>query len=154
MLTAVKFQAIVELGGKTATGIAVPEEVVAGLGGGKRPRVVVTIGPPSYRTTLAAMGGRFLIPLSAENRSAAGVAAGDAVEVELTPDEAPREVAVPDDLAAAIAAVPAAEAAFGGLAFSHRKEWVRWVVEAKKPETRATRTAKTVDALAEGRKTH
>lgn len=120
-----KFRATVELGGKTATGIEVPEDVVAALDSGSRPPVTVTVGAHSYRTTVARMGGRFLVPLSAENRTAAGVAAGDDVDVDIEPDTAPREVEVPPDLAAALAADDAARATFDGLAFTHRKEWVR-----------------------------
>ncbi|OHV29070.1 MULTISPECIES: YdeI/OmpD-associated family protein [Pseudofrankia] len=147
-----RFRATVELHGNTATGIEVPADVVTELNSGKRPKVTVTIGPHTYRTTVAPMGGRYLIPLSAENRSAAGVSAGDEVDVELALDAAPRVVEVPDDLAAAIAGAPAAQATFDQLAFSHRKEWVRWVTEAKKPETRQTRITKTVEALSAGRR--
>ena len=147
-----KFRATVELGGKTATGIEVPEDVVASLGSGRRPPVTVTVGGHSYRTTVARMGGRFLIPLSAENRTAAGVAAGDLVDVDIEPDSAPREVEVPADLAEALARDDAARAAFDGLSFTHRKEWVRWVEEAKKAETRETRLAKTVESLRAGKR--
>ena len=147
-----RFRATVELGGKTATGIEVPEDVVAALGSGNRPPVTVTVGGHSYRTTVARMGGRFLVPLSAENRTAAGVAAGDQVEVGIELDGGPREVAVPGDLAAALAQDDAARASFYQLSFTHRKEWVRWIEEAKKPETRATRLAKTVESLRAGKR--
>jgi hypothetical protein len=147
----VRFHATVQLNGKTATGIEVPAEVVAGLGPGQRPPVRVTIGEYSYRTTVARMSGRFLISLSAENRAAAGVAAGDEVDVDLELDDAPREVEVPADLAAALARDDAARAAFESLAYSHRKEWVRWITEAKKPDTRTTRITKTVQSLHEGK---
>jgi Bacteriocin-protection, YdeI or OmpD-Associated/Domain of unknown function (DUF1905) len=146
-----RFRATVELNGKTATGIEVPEEVFATLGSG-RPPVTVTIGGHAYRTTVARMGGRYLIPLSAENRTAAGVAAGDEVDVDIEPDAAPREVEVPADLAAALAGDDTARATFDGLAFTHRKEWVRWIEEARKPETRATRLAKTVESLRAGKR--
>jgi Bacteriocin-protection, YdeI or OmpD-Associated/Domain of unknown function (DUF1905) len=145
------FRATVELGGKTATGIEVPEDLVAALGSSRRPPVTVTIGGHSYRTTVARMGGRFLVPLSAENRTAAGVAAGDLVDVDIEPDTAPREVDVPADLAEALARDDAARATFDGLSFTHRKEWVTWVEEAKKAETRATRLAKTVESLRAGK---
>ena len=147
-----RFRATVELGGKTATGIEVPEEVVTALSSGGRPPVTVTIGGHAYRTTVARMGGRYLVPLSAENRTAAGVAAGDQVDVDIEPDTAPREVAVPADLAEALAGDDAARATFDGLAFTHRKEWVRWVEEAKKPETRATRVTRTVESLRAGKR--
>jgi uncharacterized protein YdeI (YjbR/CyaY-like superfamily) len=99
------------------------------------------------------MGGRFLIPLSAENRTGAGVAAGDQVDVDLALDSGPREVAVPDDLAAALAQDEEARGRFDGLSYTHRKEWVRWIEEAKKAETRATRLTKTVESLREGKRT-
>ena len=153
MSEAIRFRGTVELNGKTATGIEVPAEVVERLGGGKRPAVVVTVGRHAYRTTVGVMGGRSMLPLSAENRTAAGVAAGDVVEVVLEPDEAPRTVEVPEDLAAAVAANPPAQATFDALAPSHRKEWVRWVTEAKRAETRADRLTKAVEALADGRRT-
>jgi uncharacterized protein YdeI (YjbR/CyaY-like superfamily) len=115
--------------------------------------VTVTVGGHRYRTTVARMGGRFLVPLSAENRTAAGVAAGDQVDVDIEPDTAPREVEVPPDLTDALAGDDAARAAFEGLSYTHRKEWVRWVEEAKKADTRATRLAKTVEALHAGKRT-
>ena len=148
------FQGLVELGGKTATGIAVPDEVVTALGSGKRPAVRVTLGGHTYRTTVAPMGGRYFIPLSAENREAAGVAAGDRVDVQIELDSAAREVAVPDDLAEALGRDDQARAFFDGLSFTFRKEWVRWIEESKKPETRATRLQRTIDGLREGRRTH
>ena len=147
-----KFRATVELGGKTATGIEVPEDVVAALGSGNRPPVTVTIGGHTYRTTVARMGGRFLIGLSAENRTAAGVAAGDQVDVSIALDAEPREVEVPADLAEALAHDRPARATFDGLSYTHRKEWVRWIEEAKKAETRATRLAKTVESLHAGKR--
>jgi len=142
-----RFRTTVLLGGKTATGLPVPAEVVEALDAGRQPKVHVTIGGHTYRSTVAVRGGQFLIPLSAENRTAAGVAAGDEVEVELTLDTAPREVEVPADLAEALAADPAARKVFDGLPFTHRKEYVRWIEEAKKPETRANRVAKTLEKL-------
>jgi hypothetical protein len=147
-----KFRTTVELGGKTATGIEVPEDVVAALGSGNRPPVTVTVGGHTYRTTVARMGGRFLVPLSAENRTAAGIAAGDQVDVDIEPDTGPREVGVPADLAEALAHDQAARATFDDLSYTHRKEWVRWIEEAKKAETRATRLAKTVESLHAGKR--
>lgn len=141
------FRTTVELGGKTATGIEVPEEVVAGLGSHKRPAVRVTIGDYTYRSTVARMGGRFLLPVSAEVRKGAGVAAGDEVDVEVVLDDAPRDVAVPDDLAAALAALPGARARFDALSYTHRKEHVRAVEEAKAVATRERRIAKAVEAV-------
>ena len=148
-----RFATTVVLGGRTATGLVVPDGVVESLGAGRRPAVVVTVGGHAYPTTVASMGGRFLVPLSAENREAARVAAGDDVEVEIVLDTSSRRVEPPADLAEALTADGTALTFFDTLAPSHRKEWVRWVEDAKKPETRATRVTRTVDALREGRRT-
>ena len=149
-----RFRAKVELGGKTATGIPVPENVVAAMGSGKRPAVQVTVGEHSYRTTVASMRGRYFVPLSKANREAARVAAGDEVAVEIEVDAEPRNVAIPADLADALADDATARAFFDRLSYTHRKEWVRWVEEAKKAETRTRRIAKTVEALHAGKRAH
>lgn len=148
-----RFLSTVELGGKTATGIPVPDDVVTTLGSGKCPAVRVTLGDHTYRTTLASMGGRFFVPLSADNRQACGVAAGDEVDVDIELDAAPREVIVPTALADALAADDRARAFFDGLSYTYRKEWARWVDEAKKAETRDVRLAKTLAALRAGKPT-
>ena len=145
-----KFRATIRLEGKTATGFEVPPEVVEALGAGKRPPVRVTIGPYSYRSTVAPYGGVFMLPLAAEHREAAGVAAGDEVEVELTLDTEPREVTAPEDLAVALDAVPGARRAFDALSYTNRKEIVRAVEEAKAAETRARRIRKAVEELTPG----
>lgn len=127
-----------------ATGLPVPAEAVAALGKGKKPPVKVTIGGHTYRSTVAAYGDVYMLPLSAENRTAAGVNAGDQVEVTLELDLEPRTVAVPDDLAAALAAKPGAAEAFAALSYSARKEFVRQVESAKAEETRTRRIASIV----------
>jgi antitoxin component of MazEF toxin-antitoxin module len=142
-----RFRTTVELGGKTATGMRVPDEVVEALGAGRKPAVTVTIGPHTYRSTVTARGGVFLLPLSAENRQAAGVQAGDEVEVDIELDTAPREVAVPPDLARAIAGDPLATQRFSALSYSHRLRWVLSVEDAKTPETRQRRVDKAVSTL-------
>jgi hypothetical protein len=146
------FRATVELGGKTATGIEVPAEVVEALGAGRKPAVSVTIGGHTYRSTIAARGDRFLLPVSAENRAAAGVAAGDEVEVRVELDTAPRVVDVPADLATALDADPDAGAFFDSLSFSHKRAYVEPIEAAKKPETRQRRVEKTLAMLREKRK--
>jgi hypothetical protein len=142
-----RFQSIVELGGKTATGIRVPEEVVTGLGSHRRPPVRVTVGAHSYRTTVAPMGGAYFVPLSAENRNLAGVAAGDQVDVDIELDTVPREVTVPAELAAALEREPGARQAFDALATSRRREHARQVETAKAEATRQRRIAKVLDEL-------
>ena len=145
-----EFRTTVVQSGKTATGLQVPDDVVAALGGGRRPPVTVTLGGYGYRTTVAPMGGAFWIPLAAEHREAAGLQAGQEVDVRVELDTAPRETPLPEDLAAALD--DGARAFFDGLAPSHRKEWVRWVEDARKPETRAARVEKTAEALRAGRR--
>ncbi len=130
-----------------ATGLPVPEEVVTALGAGKRPRVTVTLNGYSYRTTISPYAGFYALPLAAAHRIAAGLEAGDRVDVTLELDTAPRTVDVPDDLAAALASVPGAREAFDKLAFSYRKEHVRAVTEAKQAATRERRIAAILAAL-------
>ena len=142
-----RFRATLETNGRTATGIEVPTSVVDALAAGKRPPVRVTLHEHTYRTTVARMGGRFLVPVSAEVRKAAGVIAGDELDVGIELDDAPRTVDVPADLAAALAEAPAAAQAWEKLAYTHQKEWARSVDDAKKPETRARRIAAAVEAL-------
>jgi hypothetical protein len=149
-----QFWTTVELEGKSATGLIVPDDVVTTLGGGKRPAVAVTVGDHTYRTTVMPMGGRFMVPLSAANRTAAGVKAGDRVSVEIVRDTAPREVVVPTDLAEALRDDAAVLRFFDDLSYTHRKEWVRWIEDAKRAETRSNRISQAVVELRQGKRTH
>ena len=146
-----RFRTTIRLEGRTATGFRVPPEVVEALGRGKRPPVRVTLGGHVYRSTVAAYGDVFMIPLAAEHRDAAGVAAGDEVEVDLELDAEPREVTVPPDLAEALAREPDAERFFGGLSYSNRRRIVLSIEDAKTPETRQRRVSRSVELLREGR---
>ena len=146
---AMRFSTTVELHGRTATGMVVPPEVVEALGGGKKPAVTVTLGAHTYRTTVGSRGGQFLIPVSAENRAAAGVSAGDPVEVDVELDTAPRVVEVPADLAAALDAEPVARHRFDGLSYSHQRRLVLAIEGAKAEATRQRRVASTVAGLLE-----
>jgi hypothetical protein len=142
-----KFHAVLVLEGKTATGIEVPAEYVA-LGGGKRPAVKVTLNDSyTYRSTVSPYAGRVLLPVAAEHREAAGLKAGDRVEVTLELDTEARLVAVPDDLARALGGAPGLRAAFDALSPSARKAHVLAVEGAKTPETRGRRIDKVVAAL-------
>jgi hypothetical protein len=145
-----RFSTTVVLGGKTATGLEVPAEVVTALGAGKRPPVTVTVGGHTYRSTVAPMAGSYWLPLAAEHRVTAGVAAGDVVEVDVELDEAPRVVEVPADLAAALDAEPEARRRFDALSFSNQRRHVLAVEGAKAEATRARRVASAVAALREG----
>lgn len=145
------FQTVVELSGKTATGIRVPPEIVEALGSGKKPAVRVTINGYTYRSTVAVYGGEFLLPVSAEVRERAGVAAGDGIEVAVELDTEPRAVEVPDDLAAALAADAEASRFFEGLSYSNKRRIVLSIEDAKTAETRQRRIAKTVENLRQGK---
>lgn len=125
-----------------------PPEIIIALNSGKRPAVKVHIGGHVYESTVAGYDGVFMIPLSAENRAAAGVKAGDEVEVTLELDTLPRTVDVPEDLASALAQHYLTNV-FDNLAHSRRKEFVRQVVSAKAQETRERRIGKIIAQLSE-----
>jgi hypothetical protein len=137
-------------GGKT--GIVVPDEVVAALGAGRRPALHVDLDGYRYRSSVAVMGGRCMIGVSAAVREATGLGAGDPVRVTLTLATAPREVDVPADLAEALAAEPATAAFFEGLANSLQRFHVDNVNGAKTAETRQRRIDKAVELFREGKK--
>jgi hypothetical protein len=130
-----------------ATALELSDAQVAELGGGKRAAVRVTIGDRTARLRLAGMGGQNLIGLSKAARAELGVEIGDVVTATVELDDAERVIELPDDLRAALEADPRLLAAFEALTPSRRKEQVRGVVEAKRPETRAKRVAAVVTQL-------
>jgi Bacteriocin-protection, YdeI or OmpD-Associated/Domain of unknown function (DUF1905) len=142
-----RFTTTLELAGKTATGFRVPAEVVEGLGKGKRPPVLVTINGYTYRNTVAVYGDEYLIGVAGEHREAAGVRAGDTIDVDLELDTEPREVDVPADLAAALDAKTGARRAFEALSYSNRRRIVLAIEDAKSPDTRQRRIEKSVGEL-------
>ena len=146
-----RFRTTLLQNGKTATGFRVPDDVVEALGEGKRPPVRVTINGYTYRSTVAVMGGEYMLGVSAENRAGAGVKGGDEIDVELELDTAPREVSVPPDFGAALDAEPSARRTFEALSYSNKSWHVLQVEGAKSDETRQRRIVKSVEALREGR---
>jgi hypothetical protein len=142
-----KFRALIEGAGKTAAGIEVPPEVVNALGSSKRPAVRVTIKGYTYRSTVAVLGGRFMMGVSAEVRAAAGVAAGERVDVEMELDTAPREVAVPPTLKKELAGDAAARNRFDALSYSKKRLLVDPIANAKTDETRQRNLAKAMAQL-------
>ena len=146
-----RFRTTILQTGKTAAGIRVPDEVVEALGSGRRPAVTVTINGFTYRSTVAVMGGAYMVGVSAENRAGAGVAGGDEVDVDIELDTAPREIAVPADFAAALDAEPRARATFDALSNSNKGWHVSSINGAKTDETRQRRIAKSVETLSQGR---
>ncbi len=135
-----------------AAAIVLDDEQVATIGeGAKRCPVRPTVNGYSWRTTVTPMHGETLLGLNRAIRESAGAQAGDTVEVAIELDTAPREVDIPEALARALAGDPAANAAFEALAFTHRKEYARWVGDAKRQETRERRVTQALEMLREGK---
>ena len=123
------------------------------LWGEARPPVAGTVNGVPFRSRLAVYGGKTILGLTNAFRAQAGIVPGDEVEVVIDRDDAPREVEVPPELAAALAADATAAAAFDALSFTHRREYAEWIAEAKREETRARRAARAVEMLRDGVKT-
>ena len=145
------FRATIQQTGKTTCGIEVPEAVITGLGGSKRPAVVVTLDHYTYRNSVAPMGGGWWVGVSAEHREASGLKAGDEVQVTLELDTAPRVLEVPPELAAALDADPVAKAFFDGLSYSNRSVFTLNVAGTNNPETKARRVEQAITKMREGR---
>ena len=128
------------------------DDQVAALGDGARTfPVLVTIGATTLQLRLARMGGESLVGFSKVARAEAGVEVGETVTFEIAAQTTPRTVDLPDDLAAALAEDPAVARAFEAMSYTHRKEYARWVGEAKREQTRADRVARTLEMVREGR---
>ena len=146
-----KFKAELESTGKTTAGFEVPADIVEAFGGGAHPKVSVTVNGFTFRTSIARMGGRYLLGVSVERRTAAGVSAGDVLEVDVELDTAPREVDVPEEFAAALAADAKAKEFWETLSYSKQQWHVLQVTGAKTEETKARRIEKSIGLLREGR---
>jgi hypothetical protein len=150
MTVSVAFDATVTATGNN-TGIVVPDEAIEQLGAGRRPAAVVNVNGYEYRSTVGVMGGRHMIAISAAIRKDTGLQGGDPVHVVLTLAEGPREVAVPDDFAAALAASPEAAAFFAKLSNSLQRYHVDTISAAKTAETRQRRIDKAVSLFQQGK---
>jgi hypothetical protein len=147
----IQFKAPLQPRGPAAAVILDDAQVAAVGEGAKRFGVTATVNGYTWRTSVTRMGGEFALGFSREVRENAGVQAGDEIEVILALDTAPREVEVPPMLAEALAADPVAAAAFERMAFTHRKEYARWITEAKKDETRRRRAEQAVTMIRAGK---
>ena len=135
-----------------AAAIVLDDDQVAAIGDGAKPfPVLAAVNGYEWRTTLTRMRGEFLLGFSSAVRDGAGVETGDAIEVDITLDLAEREVEVPAALSEALTGDAQARAAFDGLAYTHRKEYARWIEEAKRPETRERRIAQALEMLRAGK---
>jgi hypothetical protein len=139
------------LSGKTSTGVRIPDEVVAALGTSRKPAVKATVNGHTWRSSIAFMGGEFWLGISAENREAAGVKAGDLIEVDLELDTEPRVLEIPADLAEALEREPEAKAYFESLSYSNRRRHVLAIEGAKAAETRQRRIEKSVGMFRQGK---
>lgn len=149
-MTKESFEALLEANGSSAA-IEIPLDVT-GLFGQKRPPVRGTINGAPFRSTIAVYEGHFYLGVNRQLWEAAGIAPGEKVIVELERDDEPRIVEVPEDLGAALDADPEVRAFFDGLSFTHRREYVGWITEAKREETRQRRITKTLSMLRKGTK--
>lgn len=146
-----RIRVTIEGAGKTAAGMEIPPEVVTSLGSNRRPPVRITISGYTYRSTVASMGGRYMVGVSNETRELTGVKAGDEVEVDIELDTEPRAVSLPADFEAALDADPVARRFFDGLSYSNQRRLVMPIENAKTPETRERNFGKALNSLREGR---
>ena len=148
-MPAKRFSVELERAGKTATMFRVPFDLKEAFGRA-RPPVKIRIRGYTWRTTPGVYDGVGHVVVNRHVKAATGVDAGDRVRIEMELDTEPRTVSVPSDLAEALTHDAAAEMAFSKLSFTHRREYVEWVEEAKRPETRQRRIAGTVERVREG----
>lgn len=134
-----------------AGAVVLSDEQVASLGGGKSPPVSVTVDGVTVVARVARMGGENLLGFSKKLRADLGVEIGQRIDVVIALDAQPRTVSVPPALAVALEQDPAAQAAFDALAFTHRKEFARWVDDAKREQTGDSRVEQSLQMLREGR---
>lgn len=142
-----RLRTVINSAGKTAAGIVVPEEFVEALGGGRRPKVRVTAQGYTFRTSIAPMGGVFMMPITNETRAGSGLVPGEVADFEIELDLEPREVAAPADLAAALAADGAAREAFERLSYSNKRRLTMPIEAIKSAEARARRVERTIAEL-------
>ena len=148
------FTAEVISAGQGGHAVVVPREIAEGFES-KRPPVVVHVNGSEYRSRLMVYGGKSYLGLRQDLLRKIGVMAGDTVEIDLRLDLERAEKAIPPpatpveptELVEALAADPAAQAAYAALPPSHRAEYARWIGEGKRPHTRTERTAKTIRRL-------
>jgi uncharacterized protein YdeI (YjbR/CyaY-like superfamily) len=141
------FRTKVLTAGKTATGIQIPDELIAELAAGRKPAVKITINGFTYRSTVAVINGRFMVGVNADNREKAGVAGGDTIDVLIELDTEIREIAAPADFLENLERSPKIKGLFDGLSYTKRRVIVEGIVGAKTMETRERRIGKAVREL-------
>jgi hypothetical protein len=151
IVSGMEYRGELEKTGGNTTGFRIPDEFVAGLGGGGRPKVVVRAGDFEFRSSIARMGGEYWLGVSAERRAAGGLDGGQVYDLDIELDAAPRTVEVPDDLAAALAAEPDTRAFWESISVSNQKWHAGQLTSAKTAETRARRLAASLALLRAGK---
>lgn len=146
------FKTILLQAGKTATGIKIPPEIIEKIGAGKKPPIKVTINGFTYRSTVAVMGGAFMVGVNAENRIGAKVNGGDKIEVTIELDTQPREVEIPADFQKILNKNSDAKKKFATLSYSKQKELIVPITDAKTEETKQRRIEKALSILLENKK--
>ena len=141
-----EFEATIVAADRGGAYVAVPPAVVDALGGRGRTPVVATFDGVEYRGSVVAMGSGMVIGILKQIRTRLGKEPGDTIAVTLMVDDEPRRVDVPDDLRAALAEA-SLQSRFDALSYSHRREYVQWIEEAKRPATRQRRIEHTVERV-------
>jgi ribosomal protein S18 acetylase RimI-like enzyme len=149
-----QFQAVIEDAGGGGAYVTIPFDVEQ-VYGKKRVKIKATIDGEPYRGTLVRMGGpHHMLLVLKEIRQKIGKTFGNEVFVELEEDLDVRKVEIPDDLLEALRNNSQAQSLFDTLSFTHQKEYVRWVTDAKRPETRIERIRRTIELLTQGKHEH
>jgi small nuclear ribonucleoprotein (snRNP)-like protein len=149
-----QFQAVIEDAGGGGAYVTIPFDVEKAFGK-KRVKIKATIDGETYRGTLVRMGSpQHMLLVLKEIREKVGKSFGDNVTVELEEDFEPRQVEVPADLQLALETDPTAQASFNRLSYSHQKEYVRWIMEAKREQTRQRRIQQAIEMLQQGKNGH
>ena len=142
-----RFKTKILTAGKTATGIEIPTDIIEALGSGKKPAVSVTLNGYTYRSTVAVMGGKFMVGVSADVRDKASVKGGDTVTVNIELDTKPRDVDVPVELRKALGKDAKAKRAFEALSYSRKRLLIDPIARGRTAETRERNLAKALAAL-------
>lgn len=146
-----QFKAVIEDAGGGGAYVTVPFDVEKAFGA-KRVKIKAMIDGEPYRGTLVRMGSpQHMLPVLKEIRERIGKSFGDIVSIELEEDFEPRTVDVPPDLQSALEADSTAQAAFNCLSYTHQKEYVRWIIESKRDQTRQKRVKQAIEMLRQGK---
>ena len=149
-----KFRAVIEAAGGGGAFVTVPFDVEQAFGK-KRVKIKALIEGEPYRGTLVRMGGpEHLLLVLKDIREKIGKSFGDEIEIELEEDIEPRQVEVPQDLKDVMESDPEALEFFKKLSYTHQKEYVQWIEEAKQDQTRQSRILRTVELLKQGKREH